>query len=166
MSLPQRSGERPATTQTMPHQQMDQTSPIELQEELWRRMQTLEGVRGGRSGISLPESRALHLDAALAHGSDDAFMVGHEFAHIHGARDGSLHVRLPLDVAGDAIDKGWAELHPLARTGQAPPNVVMLYGPRDAAELEIVWDLVQASHAYARGQAEDSVSGDFSAPRR
>lgn len=43
--------------------------------------------------------------------------MGTEFAHLHGARDGSLHVTLPAADAADAIEKGWAELHPLARQG-------------------------------------------------
>jgi phospholipase/carboxylesterase len=59
---------------------------------------------------------------------------------------------LPLSIASDAIDKGWAELHPVARRGAGPPTLVMLYGPRDEAELEVVWRLVQTSYAFARGE--------------
>ena len=135
----------------LPHQQLDQTPPAELQEELLRRMAALDGVRVGRSGVSLPESRALHLDPQLAHGPADAFMVGTEFAHLHGTSDGSLHAMLPEPEAAEAITKGWAELHPLAREGTAPATLVMIYGPRDKAELETVWRLVQASYAFARG---------------
>ena len=72
------------------------------------------------------------------------------------AREGrpqqATHMRLPISVARDAIDKGWSELHPVARRGAAPP-LVMLYGPRDEAELDTVWQLVQTSYAFARGQA-------------
>src|SRR3981081_769124 len=93
--LPPRSGNRPTTALAMPHQQLDQTPPIALQEELWRRMTGLKGVRPGRRGVSLPESRALHLDPQVAHGASDAFLVGTEFAHLHGAQDGSLHLMLP-----------------------------------------------------------------------
>ncbi len=151
--LPRRAGDQPSTAQVMPHQQLDQTAPEALQEELWRRMTTLESVRAGRSGVSLPESRALHLDPKLAHGPASAFLVGTEFAHLHGARDGSLHLMLPPALATEAIEQGWAEPHPLARTGQAPPTLVMLYGPRDEAELETVWGLIEASYAFARGSA-------------
>jgi hypothetical protein len=153
LQLPPRSGERPETTPTNPHQQVDQTAPAAVQEELWRRMGSLEGVRTGRSGISLPESRALHLDPALAHGPPEAFLVGTEFGHLHGAADGSLHVALPTAAAEEAIDKGWAELHPMARQGLAPPNLVMLYGPRDEAELETIWKLVETSYSFARGNS-------------
>jgi hypothetical protein len=115
-------------------------------------MTGLEGVRPGRSHVSLPDTRALHLDPRLATGPGDAFFTGTEFAHLHGASDGSLHLMLPVSVAGDAIDKGWSELHPVARRGAAPPTLVMLYGPRDPAELEVVWRLVQTSYAFARGE--------------
>jgi hypothetical protein len=137
----------------MPHQQLDQIAPPRLQEELWSRMQGLEGVRAGRSGVSLPESRALHLQPSLAAGPPEAFLVGTEFAHLHGATDGSLHLALPEAAAAQAIEKGWAEPHPLASQGVLPTNLVMVYGPRDEAELETVWQLVLASYEFARGRA-------------
>jgi hypothetical protein len=137
----------------MPHQQLDQTAPAAIQEELWSRMESLAGVRAGRSGVSLPASRAVHLDRALARGPEHAFMTGTEFAHLHGAADGSLHLALPEPVAADAIGKGWAEPHPLARLGVVPASLVMVYGPRDEQELETVWRLVETSYRFALGQA-------------
>jgi hypothetical protein len=152
LQLPIRRGERPTTGPEIPHQQLDQIAPAELQEELWRRMAALDGVRTGRSGVSLPETRALHLDPALAQGPPDAFMVGTEFAHLHGSFDGSLHAALPPDDLAAAIDNGWAEPHPLARRGVIPASHAMIYGPRDEAELETVWELVKVSYAFARGE--------------
>lgn len=149
--LPARSGERPQARPATPHQQLSQNAPPELQEVLWQRMTTLEHVSAGPSGISLPDTRALHLDAPAADGPDEAFLVGHEFAHLHGAADGSLHATLPLPVAAAAIEKGWAEAHPVVAMGLAPHTLVMLYGPRDEAELEIVWQLVRVSYGFARG---------------
>jgi hypothetical protein len=150
--LPERAGPRPDTGPAMPHQQLSDNPPAELQEELWRRMSSLEGVRTGPSGVSLPDTRALHLDPGLATGPPEGFMVGTEFAHLHGPDDGSLHMALPADVAREAIDRGWAELHPLARAGHLPETLVMVYGPRDADELETVWSLVSASYENARGR--------------
>ncbi len=141
------------TGPAMPHQQLDQTAPVALQEQLWQRMTGLEGVRAGSSGVSLPQTRALHLGTQLANGPADAFMVGTEFAHLHGADDGSLHLMLPAVVATEAIDKGWAELHPMARRGIAPATLVMVYGPRDEGELDTVWQLVETSYVFARGRA-------------
>ncbi|MEV4066487.1 luciferase family protein [Nonomuraea dietziae] len=147
ITLTRRRGSRPATRPATPHQQLDQTAPVPLQEELWLRMAGLPGVRTGRSGISLPDTRALHLPEAS--GPANAYLIGAEFAHLHGARDGSLHLTLPGAEASRAIEHGWAEPHPLAGTGLIPPTIVMVYGPRDREELEVVWSLVQTSYAYA-----------------
>ena len=62
-----------------------------------------------------------------------------------------MHAALPPLLAGEAVDRGWAEVHPVARLGLIPPNVVMLYAPRDDDEVNVVADLVRAGHAFARG---------------
>lgn len=80
-------------------------------------------------------------------------------AHLHGDGSGSLHVALPREVVTDAIDKGWAEMHPAVRMFGLPSTLVMLYGPRDQGELETLWRLVQTSYEYARG-ASDAAIGD------
>ncbi|WP_345572403.1 luciferase family protein [Nonomuraea rosea] len=152
-ALQQRCGERPMTSPEIPHQQLDQTAPEELQEELWRRMSALDHVRTGASVVSLPETRALHMEPGHAFGPDSAFVRDStEFAHLHGLLDGSLHLLLPEGEAAEAVAKGWGELHPVAVEGRCPPTLIMLYGPRDEDELETVWDLVRRSHAFAAGQ--------------
>ena len=78
-------------------------------------------------------------------------MIGREFAHIHPMPEGSLHAALPPEIAQEAIGKGWAEQHPVARMGYIPPNVVMIYAPRDEQEIEVVAGLVVESYRYASG---------------
>jgi Family of unknown function (DUF5519) len=152
LALPARSGPRPRTNPTTPHIQLDEHAPAHLTDELWQRMTRLPGVTTGRSGISAPSSRALHLDPKLAHGPREAFMVGTEFAHLHRDGSGSLHLALPRDVAQHAIERAWAEPHPVVAMGLGPPTLVMLYGPRDQAELEVIWGLVEVSHGFATGR--------------
>lgn len=94
-----------------------------------------------------------------ARGPSEAFLVGTEFAHLHGDGSGSLHVALPREVVTEAIDKGWAEMHPAVRMFGLPSTLVMLHGPRDQGELETLWRLVQTSYEYARG-ASDAAIGD------
>ncbi|WP_328400780.1 luciferase domain-containing protein [Nocardia sp. NBC_00403] len=149
--LPTRSGNPPLTRAHNPHQQLDQTAPTILQETLWARMATLDGVIVGRSSVSLADTRALHLRPADAGGPAEAFLAGTEFAHLHGSADGSLHMCLPTEVVAEAITRGWAELHPMARQRFLPATVVMVYGPRDTDELKITWRLVRASYQFARG---------------
>lgn len=122
-----------------------------LQEILFERARALPGVRVGPSGISVPEARAFILDEELAAGPPEAFIIGREFAHLHSPYDGSLHFMLPEATGRVVVAKGWGELHPVARRGWLPPTAMMVYGPRDEDELEVVWTILQASYAFARG---------------
>ena len=149
--LPARAGDRPRTTPTNPHTQLDQ-QPTDLRwvEELARRVFALPGVREEPSRISVPGARALILAPGEPTGPPEAFLIEREFAHLHPAPDHSLHAMLPLDIAEAAIEAGWAETHPVARMGIIPPTAVMLYAPRDDAELGVIETLVRASHTFAR----------------
>jgi hypothetical protein len=149
--LPARAGERPRTTPTNPHTQLDQQpADPSLIGELARRVFALPGVVEAPSRISVPGARALTLAGAEPTGPPEAFLIDREFAHLHPAPDHSLHAMLPPEMAAAAIEAGWAEPHPVARMGLIPPTAVMLYAPRDTAELAVVETLVRASHAFAR----------------
>lgn len=99
----------------------------------------------------MPDTRALHLDPRFVGGPRSAFAPtgSTEFAHLHGADDGSLHVYLPELTARQVIAKGWGEWHPAVRMGWMPPTVIMVYGPRNAEELETIVHLVELSHRFA-----------------
>lgn len=146
--LPARAGARPRTNHGMPHAQLDQTAPPSMQEALFARAAALPGVSVGRSLVSVPGARAFHLDAARVRGPT---MTHGEFAHLHPSNDGSLHLSLPPALAREACAQGWAEPHPIAAL-RGDPSLVMVYGPRDEAELEVVWALVRASWAAATGE--------------
>ncbi len=146
--LPERAGERPAVSWTIPQQQLTQTAPVALQEQLLRRIRDLAGVAVAPSRISVPGARALILEDAT--GPDDAFLVPQvgEFAHLHPAYDGSLHLALAPDQAADVVARGWGVPHMWAGT-RLTPGFVMVHGPRDAEELEVVVGIVTASHVAA-----------------
>jgi hypothetical protein len=150
-SLPVRLGDRPRTTPTNPHTQLDQ-QPTDLAwvEELARRVFALPGVTEQPSRISVPGARALVLAPEEAIGPPEAFLIDREFAHLHPAPDYSLHAMLPTETVTEAVAAGWAEPHPVALRGLIPPTAVMLYAPRDEAELDVIEALVRASHAFAR----------------
>ncbi len=76
-------------------------------------------------------------------------MIGREFAHIHPMPDDSLHAALPPEIAQVAVEKGWAEQHPVARMGYIPRNVVMIYSPRNEEEIKVVAGLVAEACRYA-----------------
>lgn len=148
--LPERSGPRPRTTPTNPHQQLDQHPDPVVIERLAERLFALPGVVEAPSMISVPGARAL----LLADGpvNPQAVMVGSEFAHLHPLPDGSLHVSLPPARAREAIESGWAEAHPLARFFHS--GLVMLYAPRDDGEADVVTGLVREAYRFARGESQ------------
>lgn len=150
--LPARRGPRPGTHKGLPHQQLNQQPHDDrLRDALAQRVFALPGVREEPSAISVPGARALVLDASGARGPREAFLVGQEFAHLHPGADRSLHLALPEATATVACEAGWAELHPLAATGVLPRTIVMVYAPRDMAEVEVVAGIVEASHRFATG---------------
>ena len=132
-----RAGPRPTTTPTNPHTQLTQNAPRNLQERVFSFASSLPGVVVGPSSVSVPGARAFHLPA-VSEGAPGAFMIGHEFAHLHPERDGSLHLTLPPAEVDPVIESGWAERHPLAGRYGLPSNIVMVYGPLDTDELEVV----------------------------
>ena len=147
--LPSRQGPPPVTTRPsahnpFPHQQVTQTAPVELQERLFRRAASLPGVTVQDSCVSVPGARAFHLDEEMVGGPEGAFQCAREFAHIHPAGDGSLHLALPAGVREEARGKGWGEPHPISGT-------LLLFGPRDEVDLETVWQLLLVSYRYALG---------------
>lgn len=151
-SLPARQGPRPEVSSQIPQEQRSDTAPLELQEIAFRRIAALPGVSSGQSMISVPGARGFLL-APPRLGPPEAFIVpsAGEFAHVHPGHDGSLHVALPLILAADVVEKGWGVAHPLAGV-RLTPGMVMLFGPRDADELETVVGVVTTSHAWASGR--------------
>lgn len=149
-AIPARTGPRPETTDAPPgtmvaHQQTTQNAPVEMQDALLERVRTLPGVRIGRSWVSVEGARAFHLDPELAVGPRDAFAVKQEFGHLHPPHDGSLHLTPTAELRAELIEKGWAEPHPRAR------GTVMVYGPRNEQELEVIWMLVRRGYERATG---------------
>jgi hypothetical protein len=146
--LPDRRGPRPQTTPTNPHMQLDQLPPPRVLAGLTELLFKLPGVLEQPSAISVPGARALWLDLNDARGPREAFLVGREFAHVHPPPEGSLHVALPPSHVPEAIA-------PVALLGLIPGNVVMLYAPRNDAEVALVLRLVRAALAFARGEVRE-----------
>ncbi|WP_188191980.1 luciferase domain-containing protein [Nonomuraea sp. SYSU D8015] len=152
LSLPTRAGDRPRTGPSVPHVQLSQNSPDEIRGQLTQWMSTeLPATEIRASEISEPGSVAFFLGNDVTPPQGAVLLPPRlvaEFAHVH--IDGSLHLALSLEDQRELIDKGWGERHPL----YSPTiNVVMLYGPRDAQELEVARSVVTASYRYATGRA-------------
>ena len=149
--LPWRQGERPETNYGLPHQQLSQNPPPKIYAKLKDRAYDFPFVERRPSIISVPGAEALWLLEEGGHSCVEAFMRGNEFAHVHPPYDGSMHMTLPEADVPEILERGWAEAHPLVPKGRAPPTLVMVYGPRDEGELDVVLRLIDASYRFARG---------------
>jgi Luciferase len=149
LALPARAGPRPVTSQRIPHSQLDQQPNARIQAQLARRISGFPGAEERASGISVPGARALCLPPGIPAGPPEAFLIDREFAHLHPVPDSSLHLSLPVSVAGEAVAAGWAEFHPLAGSDVLPPTIVMVYSPHEEEGREIFLALFPRSYDFA-----------------
>lgn len=142
--LPRRAGPPPCVVTGPPAEQLTQNPPADQLILLERRTAALRGVRTGASFVCPAGSRAFHLDDWLALGPPHTFFDGTEFAHLHPGYDGSVHLFLSPVAAWEVHARGWA----------APPGrdgALLVYGPRDETETEIVQELLLRAYRHARG---------------
>ena len=162
-AAPAREGPAPRTTFAVPHQQLDQNAPPAMQEALLRAVDDLPGVRIDVTPFSLGDAKGWFLEEALALGPAAAFLGGTlEYSHQHQSSDGSMHLLLPAEFSATVMQKGWGVLHPSSASIAGPGlDYVMVFGPRDEAELETIWIIAQVPYANARGLSLEP--GDSSA---
>ncbi len=148
LNLQPRPGDQPSVTTGIPHIQLDQGSSDDVFAELTAWAFSRDGIVELPSLASLPGALALTVAQGLAL-NPQAMLVAREFAHIHPQPDGgSLHLRLPAVDAQEVVDQGWGEYHPFALDGTIP-NLVMVYAPRDAEDLDVVKTIIEASIEFA-----------------
>jgi hypothetical protein len=154
-ALTKRLGKPPITGDQPPHLQFSDQSPRGLFEEMeqWALVDLpaqIPFIRKHPTLISVPTSQALWLDESKP-ARKDAFMppaLSREFAHLHA--DGSWHLVVAEDVVEEIISTGWGERHPWYDRGVLE---VMVYAPRDEAELQTVKQLVVASIEHAANES-------------
>lgn len=153
-ALPDRTGPEPRTPFAVPHIQMDQNAPEEMQQALLAGVRNLPAIQLWQdTPFSLPNSTGWVLPEDLRGGPGNAYSPEGEFGHAHRPEDGSMHLRLPAVASQIVFEKGWGILHPFSAviTGEKEVNYIMAYGPRDEREVQAAWIIVQISYAFARG---------------
>jgi phospholipase/carboxylesterase len=153
LDLENRDGVEPKTPDGIPHQQHNQNAPVSMQEHLKNRMAKLSGMTFEATPFSLSGSIGWRLEEPFAKGSRSAFIQNtFEFAHQHVPADGSLHMLLPNNAAQMVIEKGWGILHPITDSvSGADTEYLMVFGPRNEADLKAVWVISLVSYYQARG---------------
>jgi phospholipase/carboxylesterase len=120
-------------------------------EALKARVYALPDVEDRPTTLSAQGARAIWLKDTVPAGPIDAFLLDNrEIGHFH-PWDSSLHIALPPQLVDEIVEAGWAEVHPVAKVGMARINNVMLFGPRDEHELEVVFNIILACYLYAGG---------------
>lgn len=150
--LTPRFGPRPETTHCAPHEQVSQNPGASTYQKLKERAFDFPFVERRPSIISVPGAEALWLAHDHAHGCQESFMVGNEFAHMHPQYDGSMHLMLPLECTRELFVKGWGEPHPMVATGMIPATAVMVFAPRDLQEIETALQILAISYDFACGK--------------
>ena len=149
--LPHRAGPSPDVSWDIPQQQLSQNAPVALQESAVRARQRAPRRPRWRSRASrCPGRGPSPSPTATGPTTRSSCPRPGEFAHLHPGYDGSLHLALPPAQAADLVAHGWGVPHPWAGT-RLSAGFVMLFGPRDEDELEVVTGVVAAAHAYASG---------------
>jgi len=147
-----RAGLRPNTTDCAPHEQVSQNPDAATHQAFKARAFDFPFVQRRHSMISVPGAEALCLDHDHAHGCTESFMIGNEFAHVHPAYDGSMHLMLPIECTLELFAKGWGEPHPMAASGMIPKTAVMVFAPRDRDEIETALKILTTSYDFASGK--------------
>lgn len=158
---PSRTGDLPERTFGVPHLQLTQGGPVDLADRLVAAIDQLDSVSIGvtqlqRDGGMLYNDRSWNLQAGASAGPDRERFEGGSIGQTHHPNNNSMHVFLPRSVSrGMMQEGGWGEIHPFnAMNGLGTEHVdyVMLWGPRNERELQVVWLLVQTAYAQARDQ--------------
>lgn len=149
--LPARAGPRPRMGKhPVPHRQLDQKpddpQARKLLDQVFDRFVESNGtyVRYAKSFFEKRNDAVTLVD--LARSRPLSRLSQGEVAHIHPG-DGSMHMIFSPSDAKQIIDKGWGERHPLC--GVPRHNIadtyLMIYTPRDAAEVAVVKTLLRAA---------------------
>jgi len=151
-ALPRRTGERPVVQGIAPQRLQTQKSDGKVYTRL---VDMIKGLAADsknqlveRTSCFEKHSPGLFTTVPIMQTCDG------EVCHVHPS-DGSTHMTLhPADV-NLAMRKGWAERHPLARGGWCrrfvPEEFVLVYAPRDEAEVKIVAQIVAAGVWWVSG---------------
>lgn len=157
--LPRRAGPPPQVSDGLPQQQLDQQQ-LSLRVPLLERLRALPAVQFGPSRRAPLGTVGLHLPAHRCCDRADAFLIDHEFAHVHAGNDASLHLVLPEPLRSEALAAGWARPHPLAGQPAVSAGTVLVYAPRDTSELDTVTALVRAAWRNAVAPPYQPSTGD------
>jgi hypothetical protein len=128
-SLPTRAGPAPRTTPTNPQQQLEQypdaANHLALRDVVLAWPTAIKAL----SRRATPGTIGLYLSEEDAKGPPEAFLLGTEFAHLHGLPDGGLHLVLPPELHREVIAAGWGIPHTMAGLPTVSSQTLLIFAP-------------------------------------
>lgn len=159
--LPKRKGARPTIAPfAIPHRQVNQNNSNSIREKQKTLFDQVVAKHAGivefKTSYYEKHNQSIYL-IDINSGNPDIMEITHaEIAHMHPS-DGSVHATVSPSDAREIIEKGWGELHGLS--GQIfkgedglPSTYMMIYAPRNDAELEIIQKILEAAIKYSSNQ--------------
>ena len=146
-----RAGRPPVIDDEGPVWQLDQRAVPTAWVAVWDALRAVPGVISGPSALDEPGARAVLVpsvtrpEPGTSFGPEGAAL---EPAHLHSPSDTSVHIVLPPARGALVIAQGWAMRCPQAVHG----TELILFAPRDEAELDVVVDLARESVRWALAQ--------------
>ncbi|KAH7095988.1 hypothetical protein FB567DRAFT_513931 [Paraphoma chrysanthemicola] len=163
-ALHTRKGPRPLVQGVAPQRQQTQKSDAAIYKILVARLRAL--AQDPRNRLTERTSCFEKHSSGLFTSIPITRTCGGEICHAHPS-DGSLHLTLHPADAKLMLENKWGERHPLARGGWCrrfvPKEFVLIYAPRDEAEVDAVMRIVAASIWWVSGI---DVNGEEAGPRR
>lgn len=161
-TLPVRVGPRPKVAEhAVPHRQITQRPSPEIMQELSDMFDQIVSNNPVKLHYKLSRyekhNNAIWLQDVEG-GNPSAGLQG-EVGHFHPS-DGSMHTILSPSDAKAIIDKGWGELHSLARFKRLLPSetYVMLYAPTTSSHIATIKQIMEAAVRYALPINENTIN--------
>ena len=149
LKLKLREGERPKTSYTVPHAQLNQESTNEIFKELEDFVFSFPYIKKEKSIGSLPTAIGAIITDEFKGKANT--VIGKEWTHIHiDTGYGSMHVKLNGKAASEVVLKKWGEYHPMNSNANAnyQSAIVLLYAPRNNQDLEVIKSIITASYNF------------------
>ena len=154
-ALPARRGSRPQTLPGPLHLQFNQHGDRKYLEQLLDRVLSWPHVEPAPSMADSPDTIFVRLKQTAATSEPSVFITDREFGRLLlGAP--TIYLALPLVCAHWAILRRWAEPHYLASYGLMPAGTVVVYTPRDPAELEVCTFFFEESYRFVSRSVDGS----------
>lgn len=135
INIPLREGGATETVGPIPHRQLSERADKRLVDLLVKTINKLDSIRvatrGGFVGRPYFGQNAPGWNAHIHHYEDGDH------------QDGSMHIEMPQYISVEIEQAGWGERHP------AYPDMLLVYSPRNEAEVEVIAQLVKLSYEFA-----------------